>query len=82
MIPPLTLAEWEKRYSFLDDELISTAEAAEILGVSVATVKRHAATGKIDPAHKMRGKTGAYLFPLGYILDRRRDTNPKQEGNR
>lgn len=50
------------------DDLISAAEAAQILGVSVATVRRLAATGKIAPALKMPGKTGAYLFRLDYIL--------------
>lgn len=46
-----------------DDELIGTADAAAILGVTLPTIKRLALRGDaLQPAVKMRGKTGAYLF--------------------
>ncbi|MDQ3307567.1 MAG: helix-turn-helix domain-containing protein [Actinomycetota bacterium] len=45
-----------------DPELLSTSEAAEILGTSGVTVNRWAITGKLPVAHKMPGRTGAYLF--------------------
>jgi excisionase family DNA binding protein len=44
------------------DDLIGTAEAAELLGVSLPTIKRKAQNGLLPVAHKMPGETGAYLF--------------------
>ena len=43
-------------------ELLGVREAAALLGVSTATVKRAAQRGALPPAHKMAGDTGAYLF--------------------
>jgi hypothetical protein len=43
-------------------EIITTAQAARMLGRSVATVNRMVALGQIQPAKKLPGKTGAYLF--------------------
>ncbi len=45
-----------------DTELLSTGESAELLDTTVATVSRWAAAGKLPVAHKMPGRTGAYLF--------------------
>lgn len=42
--------------------LLSTAETAERLGVSVSTVTRLAESGRLPIAHRMPGKTGAMLF--------------------
>ena len=42
--------------------LISTAEAAQMLGRHVATISRMVANGRLTPAVKVPGKTGAYLF--------------------
>lgn len=42
--------------------LLTTAEAAERLGVSVPTVNRWAADGTLPVAHQLPGKTGARLF--------------------
>lgn len=44
------------------DDLIGTVEAATILDKSPRTVKRFAFSGKLPPALKMSGDTGAYLF--------------------
>ncbi len=43
-------------------ELLSTSEAARLLGVTVATVNRWAQTGALAPEHKLPGTTGARLF--------------------
>jgi excisionase family DNA binding protein len=43
-------------------ELLGVTEAAEIAGVSGATIKRAAQAGQLPPAMKMRGATGAYLL--------------------
>lgn len=41
---------------------LTAGEAAERLGVTVATVNRMAAQGKIPTAHKLPGVRGARLF--------------------
>ena len=43
-------------------DLIPTAEAAEALGVHVATISRMVTRGDLAPAVKVPGKRGAYLF--------------------
>ncbi len=42
--------------------LVTSAEAAEALDVTVATINRWAAAGTLLPAQKLPGITGAYLF--------------------
>lgn len=42
--------------------IIGTAEAADLLGWSIAKVKREAKTGRIPVHSKLPGRTGAYLF--------------------
>lgn len=44
------------------DELVSTAEAARIIGRHVRTIHRAVADGRLTPITKIEGKTGAYLF--------------------
>ena len=41
---------------------LGTAEAAQILGIEVRTVHRMVADGRLRPAMKLPGKTGAYVF--------------------
>ena len=43
-------------------ELMGVTEAAQLLGVSKATVKRAALAGTLITAHKLPGFSGAYLF--------------------
>lgn len=43
-------------------ETLTTAQAAELLGKSVATVNRMVLLGRLNPAAKLPGKTGAYLY--------------------
>jgi predicted site-specific integrase-resolvase len=43
-------------------DYISTGELAQRRGVTVKTVLRWVAAGKVTPAMKLPGKTGAYLF--------------------
>lgn len=45
-----------------DDALMSTAEAAVTLKVSVATLNRWVAAGKLTPAMQYPGRTGARLY--------------------
>lgn len=44
------------------DELISTREAAELVGVSVRQFIRQVERGDVSPAKKFPGIRGAYLF--------------------
>ncbi len=57
--------------------LITSAEAAEALDVTVATINRWAAAGTLPPAHKLPGGTGAYLFHPADIEAIRRDRAAK-----
>jgi hypothetical protein len=43
-------------------EYINTAEAAEVLGISVQWANKLAASGRLRTAYKLRGDTGARLF--------------------
>ena len=47
--------------------LISTAEAAKQLGVSVRTLNRMADDGRITPAGKAPGLRGAYMYDQAEI---------------
>ena len=42
--------------------LLTTAEVADLLGVSVATVNRHARSGQLRADAQMPGSKGARLF--------------------
>lgn len=44
------------------DALLTSAQAAALLNVSVWTVNRAAIAGDLPVAHKLHGKRGAYLF--------------------
>lgn len=48
-------------------ETVTTAQAAELLGKSVATINRMVLLGRITPHLKLPGKTGAYLFDRDQI---------------
>lgn len=50
------------------DELISTAEVAEILGVDVATVNRRAQRGEIPTFVKSPGLRGARFFKRSDVV--------------
>ncbi|WP_158087256.1 helix-turn-helix transcriptional regulator [Mycobacterium aquaticum] len=45
-----------------DTEFIGSAEVCRILKVHQATIGRWVAAGDLEPAHKLPGKNGAYLF--------------------
>lgn len=49
-------------------DLITTAEAADLLGRSVATVNRWADDGKLPHAHKIDGLRGPRLFRRDDVL--------------
>lgn len=46
----------------LFQQFVTTAQAAKALGVGPMQVARDVRKGRIRPAHKMPGRTGAYLF--------------------
>src|SRR5437899_7891167 len=48
-------------------ELISAAEAAELLGRSKRTIARMAGDGRLTPALKLPGLRGDYLFQRSYV---------------
>lgn len=57
----LNFAQWWK-YEHMEIELISTQEAAELAGQSVATINRWATSGKLTPVHKGKGIRGAHIY--------------------
>jgi hypothetical protein len=71
------LANWRKNlksvqaYAMLpdmvDDRLIGSDEAAEILGINRHTLTRHVRQGKVPAVQKLQGKTGGYLFAYAAI---------------
>lgn len=48
-------------------DMLTTAEVAHLLGVSIPTVNRRAASGAIPVAAKAPGVRGAYLFDRAAI---------------
>lgn len=44
------------------DDLITTAQVAELLNITVAWANKQAKAGRLPVAHKLPGLTGAYLF--------------------
>ena len=63
----------------MTDTLIGATEAAEILGVSRATVSRWVTEEKLQPAQKMPGETGAYLFRRAEVERARREQEDRAE---
>lgn len=53
-------------------DLVGAVEAAEIIGVSLPTVKRAARAGDLKHEVKAPGKTGAYMFERSEV-ERYRD---------
>lgn len=49
------------------DDFLTTAQVAELLGYTVAWTNKLAASGRLPVAHKLPGRTGAYLFYRGDI---------------
>jgi excisionase family DNA binding protein len=43
-------------------DLMTAAQVAEVLGCSQRTIARMAEDGRLTPALKLPGETGAYLF--------------------
>ena len=43
-------------------ELLTTAEVAELTGWSTTSIHRWATAGDLPYVHKLRGRTGSYLF--------------------
>ena len=50
------------------DDLIGTAEAAELLGKPITTINRMALNGRLPVAVQMPGRTGARLYRRADVL--------------
>jgi DNA-binding transcriptional MerR regulator len=48
--------------------IVGTAEAADLIGVSVRTIHRCVAKGNLHPITKLGGLRGAYLFHAADVL--------------
>lgn len=46
----------------MTNDLLGTVEAAEVIGVERSTLSRWIASGRIETAHKLPGRTGVMLF--------------------
>lgn len=44
------------------DELLTTAQAAELLGRRRQTIRNYVQSGRLVPAQKLPASTGTYLF--------------------
>lgn len=49
-------------------DLVSSAEAAELLGIDRSGVSRRVRDGELVPAKTLGGKTGAHLFERSDVL--------------
>lgn len=47
--------------------LVSTVEAVAILGCDRSSISRWVSSGRLVPAHKLPGQTGAFLFDRAAI---------------
>ncbi len=43
-------------------EMLTTAQACQVLGIERTTLTRWVAAGRIKPAHKLPSRNGAFLF--------------------
>lgn len=58
-------------------DYLTTAEAAELLGVTVWTIHEWARTGKLDPIHKGPGRTSGYTFKVADVEALAAERNPE-----
>lgn len=52
------------------DDLLTTAEVAELTGWSVTSINRWASRGDLPADRKLRGRTGSYLFRRSVVEQR------------
>ncbi len=52
----------------LPDDLLTTRQAASLLGVRTTTITRMVAKGRLTPVRKFPTQTGGYLFLAGDVL--------------
>lgn len=49
------------------DDLLSTVETADLIGVERSTVSKMVREARLTPAHKLPGPTGAFVFRRGEV---------------
>lgn len=47
------------------DDLLSTVETADLIGVERSTISKMVREGRLTPAAKLPGPTGAFVFTRG-----------------
>lgn len=62
-----------------EDELIGTADVCALRGVNRSTVKRWVDSGRLTPAQKLPGKTGAMLFRRSDVEGLTADATPSED---
>jgi excisionase family DNA binding protein len=60
-------------------ELITTLQAAELIGVHPATITRWVDSGKLRPVHKGTGLRGAFLFDKAAVVGASKKDQPAAE---
>lgn len=64
----------------LEELVIGTAEAADVLGVSVATVTRWAESGDLKSIRKLPGRSGSWIFDARVVRRHATRAAPRQVG--
>lgn len=49
------------------DDLLSTTQAAEVIGTERSNITRLVQLGRLTPHHKLPGPRGAYIFQRGEV---------------
>ena len=68
-----------KSLSMTSEPFLTSSQACGILGISLATLTRWVASGRVEAAQKLPGKTGAFLFAAGEIERERADRAERQK---
>ena len=55
------------------ETLLTSAEACKALNIDRSTLNRWIAAGKVTPALKLPGRTGAYLFDPAHVEAKARE---------
>ena len=50
------------------DDLLSTVQTADLIGIERSTVSKMVREGRLTPAHKLPGPTGAFVFLRSEVM--------------